>query len=172
MSIEKPISTIRKAVQRLAEEGAGKEGLGKPEKRHYDDVFNSYKLLRMMEPKKFELYIQTSAKYQELKNEIGEELFKVFDKAWIHATKQGRVEIEKEERKLKRILNLSREEFDQRLKKIDEKFLKEKASLVRNDPQVVNAFSGKEEFLNKATDLVTLSMLDLMTYDRQVSNNM
>jgi len=167
MSLEKPISTIKKAVQRMAEESAEKESLDKPEQRHYDDVFTSYKILRMLEPKRLEVYIKTTAKSQELKNEIGAELFNVFDEVWIDATKEGKSEIKNEVDQLESTFKLLfPKEYNSELERIDKKYLKEKAEQVKNDPRVVQAFSGKEELLNKALDTTTSSMLDLMSYNR------
>src|SRR5467141_1911924 len=82
MSIEKPISTIRKAVQGSAEKVAAKEFLDEPEQRHYDKIFNVYRFLRQFEPEKIERIIKIAAKEKELKDEMGIELYKVFNQVW------------------------------------------------------------------------------------------
>lgn len=167
MGIEKPISTIRKAVQRMAEEEAEKESLNKPEQRHYDDVFTTYKVLRMLDPERLELNLKVTAKQQELKNGIGTELFKVFDKVWIEATKEGKKEIAEAVDQLERTLNISPKEFNRKLKEIDEQYLKEKAILVKSDPRIISDFKGKEELLDRAIKTTISSMNELMQYNRE-----
>ena len=137
MSLEKPIPTIRKAVERLAEERAENESLDKPEQRHYDDVFLTYKMWRMLDPQKLEISIKVTAKSQELKEEMGKELFKVFDLAWLDATQNCKGNIDKA------------------------------ANEVKNNPAVLQAFLGKEAFLIKALNITKSSMQELIEYDKK-----
>lgn len=166
MSIEKPISTIRKAVHRLAEERAQKEGIDKPEQRHYDDVFLTYKAWRLLDPKYLEVAIKVTSKSQDLKNEMGTELFNIFDDAWINATKDGKNEMDKAIKQLDRTLNISQEEYKNELELIPERFLKEKTDQVKNDPKVTQAFFGKENLLEKALTTTASSIRELMAYEK------
>ena len=169
MSLEKPIPTIRNAVNRLAEERAEKESLESPEQRHFDDVFLTYKTWRMLDPKSLELSIKVSAKSQELKNEMGTELFKVFDQSWLNATKDGKKELSEEIAKINKLVSMFPQKYKEKLEHVNEKYLEEKANQIKNEPLVVQAFTGKEELLNKAIEITTSSMLELMKSDRGIS---
>ncbi len=170
MSLEKPIATIRKAVQGLAEERAKKELLEKPEQRHYDSVVATFKMWRMLNPESLELSIKVGAKNQELKKEMGSELYNIYNHAWIRANKKGNEQLEEEVKKISKILKLFPNKYKGKLNQINEQYIKEKADRVRYDNSVMRAFDGKEELLNKAIDITTSSMRELMKSERSVTN--
>ncbi len=167
MSIEKPITTTRKAVERMAEDRASKEFLETPESRHYESVFTTYKMLRMLDPQRLELVVKANAKEQDIKTEMGTDLFNIYQKVWSDVTKEGKNEIDKAVEQLKNTTDLSPKHLNEELIKLDERFLKEKSSQVKNDPRIVTAFLDKGELLNKSIELTTSSMLDLLKYTRE-----
>jgi hypothetical protein len=63
--------TIKKAVQGAAGELASKEFLDSPQQRHINSVIANYKLIRSMNPKILNKIINLTAKWQELKDEVG-----------------------------------------------------------------------------------------------------
>jgi len=170
MSLEKPISTIRKAVQGLAEEKAQKESLEKPEQRHYDSVFNTFKMWRMLNPESLELSIKVGAKNQELKKEMGDELYNIFNQAWIRTNKRGNEQLEEEVKKINKILKIFPNKYKGKLNQINEQYLEEKADIVRYDNSVMSAFDGKKDLLNKAIEITTSSMRELMESDRGITS--
>jgi hypothetical protein len=169
MPIEKPIKIIRKAVQRDAEALAKNEFLRKPEPRHFEDVFTTYKMLRMLEPKRLEISLIISAKYQDIKNEMGDELFELFDLAWINATREGRSELDFATEQLVRTNELPLNELNIELGKLDERYLTSKIEQIKKDPLIVKAFSGKEDILKKSNNIIFSLMLNLMKYNREES---
>lgn len=169
MSLEKPIPTIRKAVNRLAEDRAKNESLESPEQRHFDDVFLTFKMWRMLDPKNLELSIKVSAKSQELKNEMGAELFNIFDHSWINATKDGKKELSSEIGEINKLFSMFPEKYKEKLVQVNEKYLEDKVNQIKNDPHVKQAFAGKEELLGKAIEITTSSMLELMNSNRGIS---
>ena len=170
MSLEKPISTIRKAVHGLAEENAKEEGFEKPEQKHFDSVFDTFKMWRMLNPKSLELSIKVGAKYEDLKKEMGTELFDIFNQSWIKANKKGNEQLEEEVRKINKIIKILPKKYKEKLHQINEQYLKEKSDIVRSDTTVLNAFKGKEELLNNAIEITTSSMRELMESDRGVTS--
>ena len=78
MTIEKPISTIRKAIQGSAEKKAEYELLDKPEQRHYDESFLFLRYMKIFEREKYEKIIKIGAKTKELKDEMGINSFKIY----------------------------------------------------------------------------------------------
>lgn len=150
MSIEKSI--IRKAINGSAEEMAHKDSLEKPEQRHYDYVLNLYKRIRNERPEEIEKVILHSAEGKELKDKIGMDLYKVFDQIWKEKTKGFINEMFKRAGEVKSEKELTHEEFVKEMDAFAEKYLKEKGVQLRTDPQIVSAFSGKEEILNNVID--------------------
>ncbi len=162
MSLEKPISTIRKAIEGTAQKSASAEFLDKPEKRHYNDAFDFYKYMRGFEPEKVEQVIMVAAKSKELSDEMGAELLKVFNKVWEDVTLGSEEKLNKAIERLKETI-LSHIELNQEIIKLEERFLKLKTNELKNDPRIVSAFAGKEELLNKGVQLAISSTLEMST---------
>jgi hypothetical protein len=167
MNLEKPIPTIRKAIKTLAEEHASKEFLDKPEARHYESAFDTYKVLRLLDPDRLKLSININAKEQDLKTEMGNDLYKVFQRVWVDVNKKSGKEIKQAAEQLKRTKSLSEDELNRELAELDKRFLKEKTNQVINDPRITAVFKGKEELLSRGIRIVTSSMLDLIRYNRE-----
>lgn len=165
MGIEKPISTIRKAIQNFAEEKALKESLDTPKSRHFEDAFNAYKAMRIFEPDKLEQAIKIRAREQDIKNEMGN-LYNIFQAVWVDVNKESKREIDKAIEQIKANKKMSINDIDQSIDEFELKFIKEKAIEVKNDPRIVSAFSGKEEILNEGLYGVMLSMLHILRKNR------
>lgn len=146
MNIEKPISTIRKAIIGSAEEAASKESLSRPEQRHYDYVFGLYKQIRDANPELLKKIIIAAAKGKELKDEIGQESEKVFNQVW------GELAVTYHD-ELVKSMKSSSDKFKREIFKIGE--------ISKNDPRIISAFSGKEDALNKCIDYANKTILDL-----------
>lgn len=71
MSIEKPISTIKKAIIGRAEKKAYEGSLNKPEQKHYEESLNFFKKMKEKRPEKIEELILNSAKGNDLRDEMG-----------------------------------------------------------------------------------------------------
>lgn len=165
MSIEKPISTIRRAIQESAEENASKEFLNEPEQRHYKQAIDFYKLLRKSSPEFLEIVIPLTAKRKELKDEMGLELYKVFEDAWENLLrgptgyeskmKEGMAQITETKK-------LSSDEYNQEKINLTQRILNEESASLRHDSIISSAFSGNEEILNKAIEFEISYLCDLL----------
>jgi hypothetical protein len=71
MSFEKPISTIRKAIEGTAEKIAFNENLENPDSKHFEYVIKLYKHVRMSNPQMLEKIIRVASNNKELKEDIG-----------------------------------------------------------------------------------------------------
>jgi hypothetical protein len=167
MSIENPISTIRKAVKELAERKASAEFLNEPEQRHYKDALTSYKMWRMMDPGSLQIGIKINALEHDYKRKMGPELFKAFDSAWIDATKNAEAELENAEMQIKETKDLTDDELTLELEKIEDRFLTKKSEEVKNDERLVNLFLENKELLNEAIDSTAGLMREYMRYNRK-----
>lgn len=168
MTIEKPISTIRKALKGRAEQKAAENSLDKPEQKHYDESLNFYKRMRDKRPEEIETLILNSAEGKELKDEMGEELYQVFDQIWKEKTKGFLYNlIQKTGEFLENYFDnnnnkdLPRSEFVKKMDEFAETLLNEKAKEIRDDPKIISAFSGKEDVLNKVIDyLISMTIYE------------
>lgn len=168
MSIEKQsVSKIRKAIQGSAEKLAADEFLKKPEQRHYSYILSFYKIVRALSPELLEKYITITAKDQEMKLEVGAELYEIFTQSWRDATKNIVNELENAERQIKATKKLSPEELEQELKKLEERYIKEKSIQVRNDLRIISAFVGKKDLLEKSLNLSISTSLELLEMGRK-----
>jgi|GEM_PF-2967670 len=152
MSIEKPISTIKKAIQGRAEEKAYEDSLDRPEQKHYDESLNFYKQMRDKRPEEIEKLILHSADSKELRDKMGMELYKIFDQTWKEKTKGFFLKMIERASEVKENEELSRREFVKEMDSFAEKLLKETSEELRSDPRIISAFLGKEDILNKIID--------------------
>lgn len=146
MTIEKPVSTIKKAIKGTTEQMASKESLKKPEQRHYDSVINLYKQIRNTSPEMLEKIVIAAAKGKELKDEIGQESEMVFNQVWGELADVYQEELYKS-------IEKSPDEFKKEINKIGE--------MSKEDTRIISAFSGKEDALNKCIDYATQTIVDL-----------
>jgi len=167
MGIEKPISTIRKAVQNLAEENASGDSLKVPESKHFKDAFEFYKAMRLNDPEGLKLSIEVRAREQDIKNKMGEKLYNVFDKVWIEVNQDSTQEINEALDQIKKDKKMSSEDIEQAIDEFELSFIKGKARIVKNDPRIVSAFLGKEEVLRNGLYGVMLSMLHVLRSNRE-----
>jgi len=127
MSIEKPISQIKRAILAGAEELARKESLNKPEDCHFNAVIKILREAKNYSQELFEQAIKTLVEEKELKNKIGIELVTSFEKASYRL-------LENQERKGDLIDYISKD-FEAEIK---------------SEPQIAIEFAGKEKFLDDA----------------------
>ena len=147
-----------------AEGKALQEGFIKPEKKHYDYVFNLYKELKLLNPKILETVINVASKNREIKIESDSQSEKVFNHVWNEITKGYQDNIENaiyagEKDKTKKI---SPETFRQKMHVLLEKYFKEKVIELKKDPRIVFKFEKKKDILDKYIDLATTSFLDYL----------
>jgi hypothetical protein len=141
--MEKPISTIRKAVKEIAENHAKKDFFDKPEAKHYDSALLSLKLSRFMDnPNEYTNTILANAETYDMKKEMGEDLHDIFDKVLIEKTNEG---MDKVKEKFKQ------QDVQENINLLS-RYLKVKADEVKKDPRIVSVFTGKEELLQKGLD--------------------
>lgn len=166
MSIEKPISTIRKAVQGSAEEIAANEYLEKPEERHYRETLNFFRFIKIFEPERYEQFVKIGAQGKELKDEMGAEKYKIFSRILREVTERDASKMKEAGDQIKSS-NLPSEELSQEILELNTRYLKEKMEELKNDSRIASAFSGQEELLNRSIDFAITSMLDLYSaYDK------
>lgn len=169
MAMEKPISTIKKAIQNLAEENASKDSLKVPESKHFENAFNTYKAMRIVDPEGLELSIEVRSREQEIKREMGEELYNVFQQVWTEVNKDNKEEIDNAIKQIKSSKNKSPEDIEQAIDEFELKYIREKANIVKNDLRIILAFSEKKEILSKGLYGVMLSMLHILRNNRKNS---
>lgn len=159
------ISIVKKAVQKSAEELAKKEFLDKPEQRHLDKSINLYKDLRESSPEFFKDAILLMARRKELKNEMGAELYNIFDDVWAEILNGSNGYENRMREALKQVRNtrkLSLEEYKQEKLNLTERFLQEKGNQIKNDYRIVSAFIGKGEILDNAIEFEKSYLRDLL----------
>lgn len=162
MSLEKPFSTIRKAIQGSAENRASKELLDKPEERHYKDAFHFFKSLRAFSPEKVELFITLTAKNKELRNAMGAELYKIFSRVMEDLSNRNEKQFNEAVEQIKTTKKLSHQEMSEDVKKLKERFIKEIVNEFKNDSRIVSAFAGKEKLLNKGIEFAKFSSMSIL----------
>ena len=148
MTIEKPISTIRKAVHGAAEEMAVKEFLDKPQARHYERVFNVFKKIRDASPEMAEKLITINARAKEVKDELGPELDETFRMVYDEVEEKFKPKMVEAMEQIKK-QNLNDKEYKKELVNLTARVFERMGSEVKKDPRITSAFSGKEELLDK-----------------------
>jgi hypothetical protein len=162
MKIEKPISTIRKAIKISAEQTAQEEFLKKPEKRHYEEAFSFYKYMKLFEPENYEKMIVIGAKGSELKDKMSPKLYKEFTNILEEVTSKNGIRIEKAINVLKDSGLLSSEQLKQETLELNKELIAMNYNDLINDPRLKSAFKGKEGFLKKVIDFTSNSMTYLI----------
>lgn len=165
MSLEKRISTIRKALHSSAEEKALGEFKDSPEKKHYDETINFFRYLKDFEPEKFELVVKIGAEGKELKDEMGLEKYKIFMDSWDNICSR-------DDAKLK-VAGYQIEKSDMPLKvkqeeniKLTERFYDQKSEEIRRDQNIINTFEGKEDLLNRAILFTVSTALKMLKFNQ------
>jgi hypothetical protein len=165
MTIEKPISTIRKAIKGSAELEAEKEGRKRPKKRHFREAFQFFRFLKMIDPKMYEGSLELMAKAKDLKDEMGEDLYKTFTSVLEEITSKIREKVKKEYEQIKEKGPLSSEE----ILELNKKIIIISNEEMKNDSRLISAFLGKEELLNKTIDFISSEMLHFV--ESEVKND-
>lgn len=160
MPIEKPISTIRKAVQGAAEEMASKESIQTPQAKHYDKVFLVFKTLRNINPKALEKLIIASAEGKELKDKLGNNLMVEFETISSEIFGKHKKNIADEIKKIK-VESPSAENFEKIRSLVNNSFT-ELGNEIKHDPRLLHLFAGKEDLLDEAVNFVRLKLPDLL----------
>lgn len=160
MSIEKPISTIRKAVQGAAEEMASKESIQTPQAKHYDKAFLIFKTLRNMNPEVLEKLIIASAEGKELKDKLGNKLLMEFETISSEIFTEHKKKIIDEVKKI-RMEKPSAEHFEKISALVKNSFT-QLGNEIKHDSRLLHLFSGKEELFNEAVNYVCSKMPDLL----------
>lgn len=160
MSIEKPISTIRKAIKGAAETEAEQEGLEYPKDRHFKEAFSFYRFLKMSDPKMYEDSLLSAAKGMDLKKEMGETLYKLFTQVLEKITSKNGLEIERELKQMKKSNQFSQEELKKWILELNKKLIKLNDMELRKDLRLISAFSRKEELLKRTIDFISSSILN------------
>ncbi|HLG35303.1 MAG TPA: hypothetical protein VI757_10515 [Bacteroidia bacterium] len=162
MTIEKPFSTIRKAIEGSAEKQAENEFLEKPEHRHYKAAFDFYKTVRALAPEKVELLIKAAAKAKVLKDGMGGELYKTSNQVLDDLMEGSEKQFNDAVDQIKESGKLSEKELHDEILKLNTRFIKIKMDEFKKDPRIVTTYAGKEELMNKFIDMVTSSTLNIL----------
>lgn len=163
MSIEKPISTIRKAIKGAAEEDALLELKESPEKKHLDDAFNFFRYIKVFEPTKFELLVKIAAEAKDIKDAIGLEKYKLFMDVWTEVCAHGENELKLDTYQILKSEMPLREKQKQNLL-LNRQFYKQRALEIRNDSRILNAFKESEELMNKSIEFTTSTALKMLEF--------
>ena len=164
MSIENPISTIRKAVKGSAERLADSEGERKPKSEHYDKIFEKFRNLKKTNPEILEELIIASAKDKELKDELGMDLDSTFQMIWVKVNTRYAYRIRHLVQDTIKDEDPITEESKQKLASSINGIIDEISIEVRRDPLVVNSFTTEKErnLLNKVIAHTKASIQKLM----------
>lgn len=160
MAIEKPISTIRKAVHGAAEELAAKEFLQKPEPKHYDKVFLIFKTLRNINSKTLEKVIVASVKGKALKDKLGEKLMTDFERVAFEISAYYKRKINAEIEKIEK--DSSCKNKSERITISAKNIFEEMAYKIKKDPRLLSSFAGKEDMLDEAVNFLKSNLSELI----------
>ena len=163
MALEKPFSTIRKAIEGGAEKQAEKEFLENPEHRHYKAAFAYYKTVRALAPEKVELLIEAAAKAKDLKDEMGNELYKISNQVLNDLMDGSEKQFNEAVDQIKDSKLLTSEEFHNEILKLNIRFLNVKINEFKKDAQIISVYEGKGELLNKFIELINSSTLNILS---------
>jgi len=145
--LEKPITTIRKAVEGTAREAASKEFLDKPEARHYEQVFEMFKMMRDSEPKMLEGMIKIAAANKDLEDKLEPESYKVFKMVSNELSDDTQKKIAQVMMKIQIREDVNEENLVQELAKAFKNISDDSFRQTIEDPRIKEAFKGKEENL-------------------------
>ncbi|NVN96480.1 MAG: hypothetical protein HXX18_14485 [Bacteroidetes bacterium] len=160
MKFENPISTVRKAIKGTADVEAEKSNLDKPQNEHYEEVFAYYRFLKMTDPEMYEKAVISTAKGVDLKNEMGNDLYKLFTNVLEEITTKNSTVIENSLESLKQSNQFTKEGLNQKILELNKELIKTNNQELRDDLRLISAFSGKEELLEKTIDYISSGMLE------------
>ena len=163
MTIEKPISTIRKAIKGSAEQIASTEFFEEPEERHYKEIFDFFRTLKMYQPEMYEKMITIGAKGKELSDEMGKDLHKILSQVLGEISARDKDKMKEAVAQLEK--SLSPEELDKKIIELKERYLNAMGKELINEPRLKSAFTGKEELLEKVIDFLKSTMSELSEAD-------
>lgn len=156
MSLENPISTIKKAIRGKAEEMASKEYLDKPEQRHLDKVLGIYKSLRNNPKENFEKQVKYDVERKILKDQMGIEAHKTFNKIWedlLYGPNGLKYKLHIAMNQIFGDRKRTVPEVMTNIADFYERFFKIEGEFLKMNPSIAAAFLGKEDILNKKIEL-------------------
>ena len=165
MTIEQnKFSTVRKAIEVSASKNAKAENRENIEKGDYDKAFEVYRYFKEFEPEKYEIILKASSATQEIREEMGPELFKQFEKivTGVMELSQMRVSTEITKVSMHTSLNENKEELLTKVLAIQDGQLKKDMETAKSNPKLIEAFLGKEQLLNKGLEVVRSTNLMMM----------
>lgn len=164
MTIENPISTIKKAVRGSAEHLAMNRNAKKVKPEHYKEVFNFFRELKESNPEKLEKLIILLAEDKELKDELGPDLDSIFQIVWIEVNSRYAYKISTVIKQLKEEKEPDSEESNQKFVNSINEILNEMAIEIKKDPLVTHSFISKNEknLLDKAITRTKKSIFELI----------
>jgi len=164
MSIENPISTIRRAIKGTAERLAESEGKRKPKSKHYEEVFENYRKIQKTNPEMLEKLIIASAKDKELKDELGPDLDAAFQIVWVKVYTRFAYRIRHTIQDIIKDENPLSEESKQKLANSINEIINDMSLEIKKDPLVAHSFLTEKEkvLLNKAIAYTRTSIMKLI----------
>ena len=160
MSIEKPISTIRKAIKGSAEQIASTEFIKEPEERHYKEIFIFFRELKLEQPEVYEKLIKVGAKGKDLSDKMGKDLHEILSQILKEVSTRDKETMEEAVNQIKKNKKLSYEELDNEIIKLKKRYLDGLAIELINNPRLKLAFAGKEELVEEIIDFLKSTMLE------------
>ena|ERR1035437_398953 len=134
MSIEKPISTIRKAIKSISE--------NIPD--NYKRALNAFKDLKKVNPEFLNKIITTESQGQDIKDKMEPELYNIYSKVFGEIFTNHEAELNK----------ATIDGSEEMLTKVIQTILNE----VKKDNRLIHAFAGKKELFNKIASFSTSEM--------------
>ena len=159
MSIEKPFSTIRKAVEGRAEEAATFEGLETPTSKHYKREFNILRVSKMFNPENYERDLIIGARAKELKDAMGKEKYIIFN----DILKEIEEKYDKEKSEKESLLSMQNF-HDGKARNdyliLNEKYLTMKANELKLDPRIIAAFKENMNLVDETLLFIKNSVME------------
>lgn len=164
MTIENPISTIRKAVKGSAERLAENSNAKKVKPEHYKEVLGLFRRLKDTNPEILEKLIIASAKDKELKDELGSDFDSIFQQVWIEVNSRYSYRIRHAVKQMKEEKELDAEEAKKRFVNSINEITNEMSIEMRKDPLITHSFMSEKEkgLLNKAITVTTTTISELL----------
>jgi hypothetical protein len=157
MSNENPISKVRKAIKGTAEVEAEQEGFSKPQEKHFKESLKFYRNLKESDHDLYKSLVETTAKGVDLHNEMGDDLYKLFNNVMEEITSVNLANAEKEVEDLKK--NFSSIELSRKIYELNKRLLMKNDEDLKKDQRLIAAFSGKEDLLQRTIIHITSTML-------------
>jgi len=166
MSLEKPISTIRKALHGIAEENAFGNLKGTPEKKDFDDAINVLRSLKNSDPEKFELVVKVGAEGKELKDKIGEERYKLFMSIWEDLCINDFTNLNIACDLIEKTPMLVTDKH-KAIHKLNENFYTKKLEEMKENTKLKAAFQGNEEIFNQALKVTASTAIKMFESEQK-----